>query len=117
MIFSIISIFPEALSSYMETSILGKARKKKLIRIKTVNPRDFTKDKHKTVDDTPYGGGPGMVMKVEPIYKAVESVKKKEKGKRKKVRTILFSTRGKLFTQKEARRLAKYDHLILICGR
>ncbi|MDP2704088.1 MAG: tRNA (guanosine(37)-N1)-methyltransferase TrmD [bacterium] len=111
--FSIISIFPEAFSSYLKTSILGKAGERKLINIKAVDPRTFTKDKHKTVDDKPYGGGPGMVMKIEPIYKAVQSARKKGK----KERVILFSTRGKIFTQKDARRLAKYDHLILICGR
>ncbi|MAF79511.1 tRNA (guanosine(37)-N1)-methyltransferase TrmD [bacterium] len=115
--FSIISIFPEACSSYLETSILGKAAKKKLIKIKTIDPRKFAKDKHKTVDDTPYGGGPGMVMKIEPIYKAVQAAKSKVKSKKLKVRTILFSTRGKTFTSKEAVRLAKYDNLILISGR
>lgn len=115
--FSIISIFPEAFSSYLETSILGNARKKKLVNIKMVNPRAFTKDKHKTVDDKPYGGGPGMVMKIEPIYRAVQAARSRVKCQMSNVRTILFSTRGKLFTQKDARRLAAYDHLILICGR
>ncbi|MDO8752016.1 MAG: tRNA (guanosine(37)-N1)-methyltransferase TrmD [Candidatus Wolfebacteria bacterium] len=115
--FSIISIFPEAFSSYLKTSILGKAGERKLINIKAVDPRTFTKDKHKTVDDKPYGGGPGMVMKVEPIYKAVQSATKKQKNKKTKERIVLFSTRGKIFTQEDARRLAKYDHIIMICGR
>ncbi len=115
--FHIITIFPESISLYADSSILKRAREKKYIKIDFTNPRDFTADKHRTVDDSPFGGGPGMVMKVEPIYKAVEYIKRKTKSEKRKIRTILFSTRGKLFTQKEAKRLAKYDHLILICGR
>ena len=111
--FNIVSIFPESFTSYFNQSILKRTQDKGLIKISIHNPRDFASDKHKTVDDSPYGGGPGMVMKVEPIYKAIKSIKPKSK----KNRIILFSTRGKKFTEKEAKRLAKYNQLILICGR
>ena len=111
--FNIVSIFPESFTSYFNQSILKRTQDKGLIKISIHNPRDFANDKHKTVDDSPYGGGPGMVMKVEPIYKAIKSIKPKSK----KNRIILFSTRGKKFTEKEAKRLAKYNQLILICGR
>ena len=115
--FHILSIFPESIKPYADSSILKRAQEKNLVKIEYINPRDYATDKHRSVDDSPYGGGPGMVMKVEPIYKACRFVKSKIKKKKSKNRTILFSTRGKLFTQKEAKRLAKYNHLILICGR
>lgn len=115
--FDIITIFPKILDSYFQESLLKKAQQKGLIKIQTHNLRDFTADKHHKVDDTPYGGGPGMVLKIEPIYKAVQSLKSKIKSQRSKVRVILFSLRGKKFDQKEAHRLAKYNQLIFICGR
>lgn len=111
--FDIITIFPKILDSYFGESLLKKAQDKGLIEIKTHNLRDFTDDKHRKVDDSPYGGGPGMVLKAEPITKAVGKIR----GKNKKSRVILFSLRGKKFDQKEAHRLAKYDQLIFICGR
>lgn len=113
--FDIITIFPKILDSYMNESIVRRAREKKLITVKVRNLRDYTTDKHHKVDDRPYGGGPGMVMKVEPIFKAVQKLK--AKGKKVKVRTILFSTRGKKFDAAAAKRLSKYDQLIFICGR
>lgn len=115
--FDIISIFPESFDSYLNTSILKKAIEKKIITVSTINPRDFTQDKHHTVDESPYGGGPGMVLKAEPIWKAVLSVLKKKKIDSKKRRIVLFSTRGKKFDQKVARRFSKYEQVILICGR
>ena len=108
--FDIITLFPESLKSYLGVSILARAQKKKLIKINLINPRKFATDKHKTVDDSPYGGGPGMVLKFEPIAKAVAFAKLK-------VRTILFSTRGKKLTSSYAKQLALCDKLILICGR
>ena len=110
--FDIITIFPGIFDSYFNESILKRAQKEKLIGIKIHNLRDWTTDKHKTVDDTPYGGGAGMVMKVEPIYKCVADIKKGKKS-----RVILFSAKGKKYTQQDAERLSKYDNLILICGR
>jgi len=117
--FDIITIFPKILDSYFAESILKRAQIKKLISIKAHNLRDFTLDKHHKVDDTPYGGGPGMVFKVEPIMRAVQLLKSKCKNQRSKLksRTILFSLRGKKFDSKTAKRLSKYDQLILICGR
>lgn len=111
--FDLITIFPEAAQPYAQASILGRAQKSKKIKITAHQLRDFTNDKHKTVDDTPYGGGPGMVMKVEPIDKAVRKIKKRTK----KTRVIMTAASGKTFTQKDAKRLAKYDQLIFICGR
>lgn len=111
--FDVITIFPEVVEPYVEASILGRAQKSKLIEIRSHNLRDWTCDKHNTVDDTPYGGGPGMVMKVEPFDKAV----KKVKGRCKNTRVIMTAANGKVFTQKEAKRLAKYDKLIFLCGR
>lgn len=110
--FDIITIFPRILDSYLNESILKRAQKKGLIKINTHNLRDFTGDKHKKVDDTPYGGGPGMVFKAEPVAKAVAKIKSKNKS-----RVILFSLRGEKFSQETAHRLAKYDQLIFICGR
>ena len=115
--FDIVTIFPQILDSYFNESLLKKAQEKGLLKIQTHNLRDFTSDKHRKVDDTPYGGGPGMVLKTEQVYKAVQSLKSKVKGQRSKVRVILFSLRGKKFDQKEAHRLAKYGQLIFICGR
>ncbi|MDD5547332.1 MAG: tRNA (guanosine(37)-N1)-methyltransferase TrmD [Candidatus Pacebacteria bacterium] len=113
--FDIITIFPNILDSYFNESILKRAGKNGLVEIKTHNLRDFTDDKHHKVDESPYGGGPGMVFKVEPIEQAVKSVKKQAGNK--KSRVILFSLRGEKFDQKIAHRLVKYDQLIFICGR
>ncbi|MFA5777413.1 MAG: tRNA (guanosine(37)-N1)-methyltransferase TrmD [Parcubacteria group bacterium] len=117
--FDIITIFPQIFESYFGESIVKRAREKKLIDINIVNLRDFTNDKHNTVDDTPFGGGAGMVLKVEPIYKAVEFIKPKVNPSAggRKPRVIIFSAKGKRYTQADAARLSKYDSLILICGR
>lgn len=97
---------------YAKLALLGRAAKKKLIAVRGVNLRDFSNERHKKVDDAPFGGGPGMVMQLAPVYRAVRKLKKG-----KKTRVILFSTRGKTFDQKTARRLGCYDHLIFIAGR
>lgn len=114
--FDIITIFPHIFDSYFNESILGRAKKNNIINIDVHNLRDWALDKHHTTDDTPYGGGAGMVMKVEPIYKAIEAIKSAKLNKSKN-RIILFSAKGKRYTQADARRLAEYDNLILICGR
>ncbi|MFA6048203.1 MAG: tRNA (guanosine(37)-N1)-methyltransferase TrmD [Parcubacteria group bacterium] len=114
--FNIITIFPDIFSSYFGESIISRAQKSGKIEINVHNLRDYTEDKHKTTDDTPYGGGAGMVMKVEPIYKAIEEVRSKKKEESQS-RIILFSAKGKKYTQADAVRLSKYDNLILICGR
>jgi tRNA (guanine37-N1)-methyltransferase len=115
--FHILTIFPNIFDSYLEESFLARAKKAKIISVVPHDIRDFTKDKHKKVDDRPFGGGPGMVLKVEPIYRAVESIEKRSRVTPKKRRVILFSLRGRKLDAKTATRLAKYDELILICGR
>jgi len=109
----IITIFPEIFDFYFKQSLLGKAQKKGVFSVKAHNLRKFAKDKHKTVDDKPFGGGRGMILKVEPLLKAVAALSKL-KVKRK---VVLFSPRGKKFTQKMATKWSKLDQLILICGR
>ena len=110
--FDIITIFPEIFTSYLKESLIARAQAKKLIKINVHNLRRWTKDVHKTVDDRPFGGGLGMVLKVEPIYEAVKSLKF---GKKTKV--ILFTPRGKKFNQKIAYQLKSFSQIIFICGR
>ncbi len=117
--FHVLTIFPKILDSYFNESLFKRAAKSKILEVRMHNLRDYTSDKHHKADDRPFGGGPGMVMKFEPIAKAVSSIKYQvsRKGKKLQNRTILFSTRGKKLDQKIAKRLSKYDELILICGR
>jgi tRNA (guanine37-N1)-methyltransferase len=111
--FDIITIFPKIFDSYLEESLIKKALDKGIIKINVHDLRKWTDNERRTVDDRPYGGGLGMVLKVEPIFKAVEKIK----NKKKKTRIILFTPRGKTFNQKRASQLKKYDNLIFICGR
>lgn len=111
--FDILTIFPESLDSYFNSSILKRAQEKKLISIKTHDIRNSAKDKRKTVDDTPYGGGAGMVLKIDVVHKALKKVYSR---KNKSTRVILISTRGKTLTQNEVRRLSKYKRLVMIAG-
>jgi tRNA (guanine37-N1)-methyltransferase len=112
--FDILTIFPKIFDSYVNESLFKRAKEKKIIQIKVHDMRGFATGRHRKVDDRPYGGGPGMVMQVEPIYEAVKKLKPMQD---KKTRVILFSTRGKKLDAKTARRLSKYDRLILINGR
>jgi len=114
--FDILTLFPEAFSGYFNSSLLKRAQTKKLLEIRLHNPRDFTNDKHRTVDDKPYGGGVGMVMKFEPIHKCLQSVLKTGKNKRLKTRIIVLSAKGKTLVQKKVRQLSRYQRLILVCG-
>jgi tRNA (guanine37-N1)-methyltransferase len=111
--FDVLTLFPNMFSSPFRESILGKAIEKGLIQIQTINIRDFTLDKHQVVDDTPYGGGQGMVMKVEPIARAIESVKSQDPS----AWTIYLTPQGEPLNQDLARRLSTQPHLILLCGR
>jgi len=111
--FDILTLFPRMFSSPLEESILGKAVEKGLIQVQTINVRDFSLGKHQVVDDTPYGGGQGMVMKVEPIARAIESVKSKNPS----AWTVYLTPQGNPFNQDLARRLSTQPHLILLCGR
>lgn len=129
--FDIITIFPKIFDSYFNESIIKRAQQKNLVKINIHNLRDYTFDKHKTaapaiatrkrcgrVDDRPYGGGSGMVLMVEPINRAVKSIKKVYPARRgKKTKVILMSAKGKKFNQAMAKRFSKLDQLILISGR
>ncbi len=106
----ILTLFPEIFSGPLGSSIVGRARKENLVQIHTVNLRDYTHDSRKTVDDKPYGGGPGMLMKVEPLFEAVHTLRRNES------KVILTSPGGERFNQKLARELSKESHLIIICG-
>jgi tRNA (guanine37-N1)-methyltransferase len=110
--FDIITIFPNILDSYFNESLFKRAQQNKLLKVVTHNLRDWTYDRHQTVDDKPYGGGVGLLFKIEPLMKALTSIKRK-----KKFRVILTAANGKTFTQRDAARLAKYDQLIFICPR
>ena len=114
MVFDIITIFPEIFNSYLKESLIARAQQKKLIKINIHNLRKWTINHHQTVDDKAFGGGRGMILKLEPIYRAVSSLRK---IKNKKSRIILFTPRGKKFNQKMAYKFSKLDQLILICGR
>ena len=111
--FDILTLFPAMFSSPFEAGILGKAIEKGLIEIRIVNIRDFTSDKHHVVDDTPYGGGQGMVMKVEPIAQAIEWVKSESPS----AWTIYLTPQGRPFSQERAKALSSETHLVLLCGR
>ena len=111
--FDVLTIFPGVVEPYVQASILGRAQKAELIEIHAYDLRDWTTDKHHTVDDTPYGGGAGMVMKVEPFEKALKKIKRRLK----KTRVIITSASGKTFTQADAQRLSQYDQIIFLCGR
>ncbi|MDP3991372.1 MAG: tRNA (guanosine(37)-N1)-methyltransferase TrmD [Candidatus Colwellbacteria bacterium] len=116
MTFHIITLFPETIEPYLKSSIVGKAEQKGLVKVKYYNLLDFSSNKHKKVDDRPYGGGPGMVLQIEPIIKALNSALKNKS--KLKVKVILFSPAGKQFTSKMAQSLAsRYKHIVLIAGR
>lgn len=110
----IISLFPEMFDGPLGHSILKRARDANLLTIDVTNPRDFALDKHRIVDDTPYGGGSGMVMKPDPLFYAVEHCKQLMPTSKRKV--ILTSPAGTPFTQQKAKELALFDQLIILCG-
>ena len=107
--FDVLTLFPEMFET-LNQSILGKAQEKNLIDINLINIRDFSKDKHKKVDDTPYGGGAGMVMKADIVYDAYKSVKTP------KTKLIYLTPQGKTLNQKKVEELSKEEHLVLLCG-
>ena len=107
--FDVLTLFPEMFMS-LKQSIIGKAEEKQLININLINIRDFSKDKHKKVDDTPYGGGAGMVMKADVVYDAYKSIQSED------AKVIYLSPQGKVLNQKKVEELSKEKHLILLCG-
>lgn len=118
MYITICSLFPNLFPSLFQISILGRAQAKSLIRFSYINIRDFATDKHKSVDDRPYGGGVGMLLRVDVVEKAIAYARKSVVPKKyqSKTKVILLDPKGKLFSQSIARKLSKLSHLILVCG-
>ena len=110
---ALLTLFPEALQPYLDASILGIARSKGLVRVDLIDFRDFARDRHRTVDDRPFGGGPGMVLKPEPIFDCVEWLEERH-GRFHKV---LLTPQGRRFDQPSARAFASQERLLLLCGR
>ena len=110
----IITLFPEMFGGVFDESMIKIARKKELVDIDIHNLRDWTNDRHRTADDKPYGGGPGMVMKVEPVDKALEDLKKDSKAGKQVV--ILLTPQGQKLDQEKSREISHLDHIILLCG-
>ncbi len=117
--FEVFTLLPEVFPPYLESSILQRARQRGLIEVRVHNIRDYTHDKHHTTDDTPYGGGGGMVMKPEPVFEAVESVLGFDAlhSKPTTVPVILLTPQGRVFTQRVADELSHHERIALICGR
>ncbi len=109
--FDILTLFPDMIENYCSQSILKRAQERNIIEVNTVNPRDFSLDKHKKVDDTPYGGGAGMVLMPQPYVDAYESVERCENSL-----TVMLTPQGKPFDEKLCLELAKYDQIIMLCG-
>ncbi len=112
----VITIFPKMFDAVLGESIVKRAQKKGVVEIDIVDLREFTSDKHRKVDDKPFGGGPGMVMNAEPFFEVVNYIRKKTKDKRLKTRIVLLSPKGKAFDHKLAKKLSKYEHMVLLCG-
>lgn len=124
--FEVFTLLPEVFPPYLESSILQKARQRGLIQVRVHNIRDYTHDRHHTTDDTPYGGGGGMVMKPEPVFEAVESVLGFDSTQvqptpiadaRQGIPIILLTPQGRVFTQRVAEELAGHQRIALLCGR
>lgn len=111
MIFDVLTLFPEIINSYCDVSIMKRAKENGIFEVNAVNPRDFTLDKHKKVDDTPYGGGAGMVLAPQPYIDAYDSVSKLDNSI-----TIMLSPQGEPLTEKLVLELADYEQIIMLCG-
>ena len=112
----VITIFPGLFEAFRSTSLLGAAVESGIVELTVHDLREFTKDRHRTVDDTPYGGGPGMVMRPEPLVEAIEALAG-PKGESRSARVLLLSPQGRRFEQQRAQELAHEGHLVLVCGR
>lgn len=115
--FGFISLFPEMAGALTEQGVIGRAIKNKLISLDVWNPRDFTHDRHRTVDDRPYGGGPGMLMKVQPLQDAIQAAKQKAQDLNGETRVIYLSPQGSKLDHSKVKELASYQNLICIAGR
>ncbi len=112
--FYVMTLFPEMINSVMQESITGRAMEKEIINIEAVNIRDYTLDKHRKVDDYPYGGGAGMLMQADPVVRTYEHIK--ELTGEEKPRVIYMTPWGKTFTQQDAKKLAQEENLVFLCG-
>jgi tRNA (guanine37-N1)-methyltransferase len=108
----LLTLFPEFYGSPLSQSMLQRAQQQGAVNFRVINLRDFAEDRHQVTDDRPFGGGPGMVLKIEPLVKAIRTVRQQDPG----VRVILMSPQGPVFSQDQARRLAQERHLLLVCG-
>jgi tRNA (guanine37-N1)-methyltransferase len=120
--FEVFTLLPEVFPSYLETSIIKRARERDLINVRVHNIRDFTHDKHNTTDDTPYGGGGGMVMKPDPVFEAIETVLGLNSNQTppepdSNIPIILLTPQGRVFNQSIAQELSQHPHIALLCGR
>jgi tRNA (guanine37-N1)-methyltransferase len=109
--YDVITLFPDMISQHCSYSIVSRGIEQGAIKVNAINPRTFTEDKHHRVDDTPYGGGAGMVLMCEPFFKAYESIPKLPSSK-----TIMLTPQGERLTQKKVKHLAQYEQIILLCG-
>jgi len=109
--FDVLTLFPELIQSHLDFSIMKRAKEDGIIEVNTINPRDYSLDKHKKVDDTPYGGGAGMVLAPQPYIDAYEGVNKEGKSI-----TIMMTPQGEPFTHEISKELAQYDQIIVLCG-
>jgi len=109
--FDVLTLFPEMIENYCNCSILKRAVENKTIEVNTINPRDFTENKHKKVDDTPYGGGAGMVLMAQPYVDAYDNIVKTENSI-----TIMLTPQGEVFDEKMCNELAKFDQIVMLCG-
>ena len=114
--FDVITIFPEIFGPFLELGMVGIARREGCVDIRVHDLREWTSDKHRSVDDAPYGGGPGMVMKAEPLVAAIE-VLAGRKGEGRRARVLLLSPQGRRLDQATVREVAQQEHLVLVCGR
>jgi tRNA (guanine37-N1)-methyltransferase len=112
--FDIVTIFPRMVEAGLAEGILARALKSELLSVRVRDLRDFTDDRHRTVDDVPYGGGPGMILKPDPIFRALDAIAAERGGT---LTVIMTSPQGRRFTQAEAVRLSRLEHLVLLCGR
>ena len=115
--FDIVTIFPEFFAGPLDYGIVRRAREANLVHVRLHDLRDFTHDRHRTVDDRPFGGGEGMVLKPEPLFEAVESITGEGPAARSDAAVVLLSASGKLFRQETARRFVQFERIVLLCGR
>ncbi len=113
--FDIMTLFPDLVTTVLGESVIGRAQKSGAITVRAHNIRDYSKDKHRRVDDTPYGGGKGMLMMAPPIYDCYQAILQ-DAGQMASRRVVYLSPRGKVLTQQKARELSELDHLVLLCG-